>query len=301
MLHGHVGQHELDALEVATGWPNWLALLDVADGVVERALGDAERLRGDGDPGVVEGGQRGLEPGPLRADDPVGRDARVLEDDGPGRRALDAEFLLRLAEAETPGSVFSTTNAEIPRAPLSRVGHGHDRVVLRDPGVGDPHLGAVQHPAGPRPRTARVFIAGGVRARARLGQRVGEQRLAARDRRQVPALELFRARQQQRDGAELVHRRDQRGGGADPGHLLDHDHRGERVRALARRRLPGCAPPAGPPRSARPAPPAGTGCPASTSAAAGRDLRLGQLPDRLAQQLVLFGRGVQGAAHRDPS
>src|SRR6204780_2087307 len=73
----------------ATGSPN-----------CSRRRRDAERLRGDRDPGVVEGGEGGLEPGSLRADHAVGRDARVLEDDGAGRRALDPELLLRRAEAD---------------------------------------------------------------------------------------------------------------------------------------------------------------------------------------------------------
>ena len=81
-LHRHVGEHELHALELGDRLAELLALPRVADGVVKRPLGDAERLRGDRDPGVVEGGDGGLEPGSLRADHAVGRDAGVLEDDG---------------------------------------------------------------------------------------------------------------------------------------------------------------------------------------------------------------------------
>jgi hypothetical protein len=53
-LHGHVGEHELNTLEFGHRVAELLALLHIADGVVERALGDAECLGGDGDPGVVE-------------------------------------------------------------------------------------------------------------------------------------------------------------------------------------------------------------------------------------------------------
>ena len=69
----------------AIGLPNCCALLGVAQRVVERALGDADRLRGDRDPGVVEGPHRGLEAGALGADHPVGGDPHVVEVDLAGR------------------------------------------------------------------------------------------------------------------------------------------------------------------------------------------------------------------------
>ena len=132
----------------------------------------------------------------------------------------------------TPASDFSTTKAEMPAGPGGRVGDGEDGVVLGDAGVGDPALHAVEHPViavAHRPGGHRRRVA----ARLRLGQAVREHRLAGGDRRQVALLELLRPGQQQRHGAELVHRRDQRGRGAGPGHLLDHDGGGERVRAGA--------------------------------------------------------------------
>ena len=61
-LHGHVGEHELDALEVGDPLAELLALLDVRDGLVERALRDADGLGADGDPGVVERAQGDLQP-----------------------------------------------------------------------------------------------------------------------------------------------------------------------------------------------------------------------------------------------
>ena len=84
-LHAHVGEQELQALEVRDRLAELLALLGVAERVVERALGDADRLRGDGDAGVVEGLHRGLEAGALGADHPVGGDPHVVEVDLAGR------------------------------------------------------------------------------------------------------------------------------------------------------------------------------------------------------------------------
>jgi hypothetical protein len=59
-------------VEVRDRLPELTAFLHVPDGIVQRALGDAERPGRDRDPGVVEGGQRGLEARALRADEPVG-------------------------------------------------------------------------------------------------------------------------------------------------------------------------------------------------------------------------------------
>ena len=137
-----------------------------------------------------------------------GRDAGVFQDDGPGGGALDAELLLRLAEAD-PGVGLLYHEGGDAASALGRVGHRHHRVELRHPGVADPHLGAVEHPLVAVADRAGLHRAG-VRAGARLGQRVGEHRLAPGDRRQVGLLEFFRGRQQQRDRAELVDRRDQR-------------------------------------------------------------------------------------------
>ena len=80
-LHGHVGEHELDALEVGDRLAELLALLDVALGVVEGALRDAEGLGRDRDAGVVQGLHRRGEAGALLADHAVGRDANVVEVD----------------------------------------------------------------------------------------------------------------------------------------------------------------------------------------------------------------------------
>ncbi len=173
-----------------------------------------------------------------------------------------------------------------------RVGDGHHRVVLRHPGVGDPALHAVQHVA--VARAHRPGLHGRrVRARLGLGQRVGEHRLAARDRRQVGGLDLFGRAEQQRHGAQLVHRRDERGRRAGPGHLLDHDRGGDRVgprAAVGLGDVHGLQ--VGLDQSLVDVPgelagPVDLGGP-------GSDLVVGQGADRLAERLVLFGQGKRG-------
>ena len=205
-----------------------VALLDVGDGGVERALRDAERLRADGQPGVIEGAQRGLEAGARLADDPVGRDRAVLEVDLAGRAALDAELALLRPDREARVVLVHDERGDAV-GPLVRVGHRHDRVVRRDAGVGDPALRPVEHPA-----VAVEHGAGAHRRRVRaglaLGQRVADHRLAGGDRRHV-LLQLLRAGQDDRLRAELVHRRDERGRRARAGDLLDHDAGRDRVGA----------------------------------------------------------------------
>jgi hypothetical protein len=53
-LGRHVGQHELDALELVDPLPELLALVGVAERLLERALGDAQRERADADAAGVE-------------------------------------------------------------------------------------------------------------------------------------------------------------------------------------------------------------------------------------------------------
>ena len=70
--------------------------------------------------------------------------------------------------------------------PDCRLGHRHHRVVLRHARVGDPALASVQHPAVAVAHRPRLHAAG-VGAGLRLGQRVGEHRVAPGDRGQVLA------------------------------------------------------------------------------------------------------------------
>ena len=73
--HRHVGQHELDALEVGDGLTELLALSGVGQRLVKRPLCHPDGLGADRQPGVVEGGQRGLKAGTGLADDAIGRES----------------------------------------------------------------------------------------------------------------------------------------------------------------------------------------------------------------------------------
>ncbi len=67
------------AWKVLIGLAELLAVLGVGDRGVQRALGDAHGLGADRRAGVIQRGQRGLETGARLADDPIARNAAVLE------------------------------------------------------------------------------------------------------------------------------------------------------------------------------------------------------------------------------
>src|SRR5699024_11809106 len=112
------------------------------------------------------------------ADDPARRDTYVVEVDLACRRPLDAELLLRRAEAHAVVGLLHDERGD-PLAARVRVSHRHDRVVLGDARVGDPALHAVQHVL-----VAVAYGAGlhvrGVAAGLRLRQAVRGHRTADR-------------------------------------------------------------------------------------------------------------------------
>src|SRR6201999_1043658 len=141
-----------------------LALLDICDRRIERALRDAHRLRADRRPGVVQGGERGLESGTRITDDAVRRNAAVLEVQLGGGRTLDAHLVFLRADRE-PGVVLVYDERRDAVGTLVGIGHRHHRVPRRVPAVGDPALGTVEHPLvtlGPGAGAHRGRIAAGL-------------------------------------------------------------------------------------------------------------------------------------------
>src|SRR5207245_10182320 len=78
-LAGHVRQHELDPLEIADPLAELLTLPGVADGRVQRALGDSHRLGSDTQARAVEGLHRDLEAVALIAEPVLDGDADIVE------------------------------------------------------------------------------------------------------------------------------------------------------------------------------------------------------------------------------
>ena len=169
------------------------------------------------------------EPLALGADEVPGRDAHVVEDRLAGRRALDAELVLELADAEAGAVGLDDEGGEPPRL---AVGDREHDVEVGDAEVGDPVLGAVDHPLVAVAARGGDHAAG-VGAGLGLGQREGGRPLAARAARQDALLELVGAEQADRERAELLHHQDQRGRGAGLGDLLDRDVEHQRAGAGA--------------------------------------------------------------------
>ena len=148
-----------------------LALLDICDRHVERTLGDADRLRTDRRAGVVQRRQRRPEPGAGLADDPDRPGSGSSRSGSPVVGEPLMPSLRSLVPTMNPGSSACTTNAEIPLAPLSGSVTAITVYQLDTPGIGDPALGAVQHPVvpvGDRPGAHRRRVAAGLP----LGQRI---------------------------------------------------------------------------------------------------------------------------------
>ena len=83
----------------AIGAAEGLALLHVGRRVVDRALGDADRLGADGGPAAVERVHGDGEALPLLADAVRRRHAHLVEDDLAGRAAAHTQLVLVLGDA----------------------------------------------------------------------------------------------------------------------------------------------------------------------------------------------------------
>src|SRR5947209_6382380 len=99
-LHGHVREHELDALERGDRLAELLPLLRVPGGRVERRLADADGHRARHRPRHVERAHRDLESLALLTEPLLDRHGAVREVERHGGRAADAHLLLFLADRE---------------------------------------------------------------------------------------------------------------------------------------------------------------------------------------------------------
>ena len=81
-------------------WPNCLRTRRVLQRLLERALGDAERQRGDADATVVERPHEIDEARAFLAEPVLGRDLDVFHDQLAGVRRAPSELVLLLAGAE---------------------------------------------------------------------------------------------------------------------------------------------------------------------------------------------------------
>ena len=175
----HVGDHELDGLELRDGVAERHALLGVFESGFERALRDAAGLRGDADAAAVERGERDFVAFTFAADAVGFGDFAIGEDEFAARGGVDAEFFFFLADLEAGRSFFDDQRGDAFFA-LRRIGVDVDDGCVSGAAVCDPGFCAVDD----------VFVAlldgfglecGSVGAGLRLGERVAADFFAARE------------------------------------------------------------------------------------------------------------------------
>ena len=230
-LHGHVGEHELDPLEVHDPLAELPPLAPVGERQVQRSLRDADGLGRDHRSRMIERPHRDREPLAFLADHPVRGDPAPVQDHLARRRALDAHLLLRLAERHA-GVVAHHQERRDAFGAERRISGRENQIRVRYSGPRDETLGSVQHEL-----TAVALVPRGHRsrvgARPGLGERVRHQDVAATDALRHRSSLLVGAGQHERDDAELRDDGCERHAGGDPGQLLDEDTERERTAARA--------------------------------------------------------------------
>src|SRR5215213_317021 len=187
----HVRELCLDQLVLRERLAEGLARTGVLERVVGRTLGEPEPLRRDARPRAVEDAHRDPEPFALLAEQRVARDPAVLEDELARGRARNAHLRLQASDLEAASLGLDDERGD-PGVARLRIGLGEDRVEVRNRGVRDEPLRAVEDvavavAARRRPHRSRVG------ARAGLRQRVRAQPLPRREPRQVALLLLLAA------------------------------------------------------------------------------------------------------------
>ena len=143
---GHVGEGELDGLELGDDLSEGHPLFGVPEGRLVGALSAAEGERGDGDAPAVEDLERVREPVPHLAQAVLVGEEAVLEDELARIGGAEAELVLLLAvlEARRP-LLHDEGGAAVVRVAL--VGEGDDHGDVAHRGVGAEGLGPVEDPA----------------------------------------------------------------------------------------------------------------------------------------------------------
>ena len=221
---GHVGKREVVTLFMA-------ALAHQLPSLVDRGLGDAQRLARDADSPGVERAHGDREALPFRAEAVTGGDPHVFEHDLTGGRAVQPHLVEQLADAQ-PGRFRRHEERADPRGPFIRARAREHHVHAGLARVGDERLGAVEHVASVSIGPCGGLQRGGVGAGPGLGQGEGAEELPRRQARQPPSLLLLFAEEQDRLGADArVHVDDHRGRGARACQLLDADRERQGVQA----------------------------------------------------------------------
>ena len=177
-LGGHLGERELDGLEIRDRFAELLALLGIGGGVRPCALGEAEHLRADADAAFVEGLDGDLVAFAGLAEHVLGRDVAILEDDLAGRGGANAELVFFLADGKSDGVFFDEEGGDAFVSGRGVEGREDDEHASFA-GVGDPQLLAVEDVAvgaffGPGLQGEGVGAGGGLAERVGADEIVGQ-------------------------------------------------------------------------------------------------------------------------------
>src|SRR5713101_486091 len=102
----HVRQEELDALEFNDAPARLAPLVDVADGVLEGGAGDAEGVRGNARPRLVERRQQQLQPIARTPEQIVAPDAAFLKGERRGRGGAMPQLIFLAQHGEARGALL---------------------------------------------------------------------------------------------------------------------------------------------------------------------------------------------------
>ena len=181
----------------AIALPNWRRSFGVLHRVVQRQAHARHVARAELDAAEVQHVERDLVPLADRAEHVLDRHLDVVEHQRGRRRAVEPELDL-VAAADHAHAALDEERGELVAADL-----GEDGEQIGEAAVGDPHLLAgqlvVTAVGGERRGGARRER---VRARLRLGERVGADQLAAGEPRQVARLLLLGAEVDERQRAD---------------------------------------------------------------------------------------------------
>ena len=188
----HIGDLGLDHLERSNRMAKGLALARVDQAGLVRSASKANCLRGDTDAAGIEDAH-GDRKAPAFLAEQVGfRTNVVVELDLAGRRRANTQLGFALASAE-PRQLGVDDEGRNPLGTLARRADRKQHDVARHLARGDPAFLAVDHPVAIRVALRARVHGRRIGTRLRLGQRIGTDRLTARNRTHHGLLLLFAA------------------------------------------------------------------------------------------------------------
>src|SRR5699024_4696391 len=182
-LRRHICDLELRILELRDRTAKLLSFLYISDGLLQRALSNAQSLRCDADSAAVQRRHSDAEALAFLSQEVLLRNDAVLEDQLCGGRTADTHLLLLGADAEAREVLLYDERGDALRA-LALIGHREDDVDIRLAAVRDENLAAVEDIMVAL-QNSLGLLAGSIRACAGLGQAKRTQHFSGSQRTQI--------------------------------------------------------------------------------------------------------------------